>query len=597
MAISLKTKILILPTALIIIFVSGMVCFTHFLSQRIWQREIDKIATVQAKTAEGILGLFERQALKLAAMASQVPGVQEAYALAHQGKEDQARALLRRSFDRIHRQVVRTLKVKSFKIHFHLPPARSLLRIWRQAGKKDGGDDISGFRRSILKVNREHRPATGVEIGRGGFVVRGLVPITGPGGRHLGSVEAMLDFNTICRLAKFLDCENVAAYMTRADLAIATSLRAKKLPRTGNFVQVYSTNQKATAPYVSAQMLEEGSKKKTTILVDKRIVTFFPIIDFSGQPKGAMVFVRDITDLIDSVTNQCYLLILCGVIMVLLIGGGLYFISRSILKSINHTNQVLLDTNTQVSDVSRQFTNSSNKLAEGSSQQASALQDITGLLEDISTQAQSNAENAIEADGLMSQGQEILDQANADMQEMSRSMKSIAEAGKEISKILNTIDGIAFQTNLLALNAAVEAARAGEAGAGFAVVAEEVRTLAQRTAEASRSTHQLISNTIAKIEQGTRLVEKSEQGFQNTAESSAKIASLVSEIAQGSEEQARRLERANQALTEMDRVVQENLASAQESATASGRLGEYAAKMVIIAGDLNRLVTGRWDIG
>ncbi len=171
-------------------------------------------------------------------------------------------------------------------------------------------------------------------------------------------------------------------------------------------------------------------------------------------------------------------------------------------------------------------------------------------------------------------------------------MQEISKASEETSKIIKTIDEIAFQTNLLALNAAVEAARAGEAGAGFAVVADEVRNLAMRAAEAAKNTAALIEGTVKKVSDGTSLVKTTSDAFKEVAGSAAKVGELVGEIAAASTEQAQGIEQVNIAVTEMDKVTQQNAATAEESASASEELNAQAEEMKSFVADLAAMVGG-----
>jgi methyl-accepting chemotaxis protein len=158
-------------------------------------------------------------------------------------------------------------------------------------------------------------------------------------------------------------------------------------------------------------------------------------------------------------------------------------------------------------------------------------------------------------------------------------MGQIASASEETSKIIKTIDEIAFQTNLLALNAAVEAARAGEAGAGFAVVADEVRNLAMRAADAAKNTSELIESTVTKVGDGSSLVSQTNTAFSRVAEDVSKVSNLVGEISAASNEQSQGISQINQAVTEMDKVTQQNAASAEESASASEEMNVQATQM------------------
>ena len=204
-----------------------------------------------------------------------------------------------------------------------------------------------------------------------------------------------------------------------------------------------------------------------------------------------------------------------------------------------------------------------------------------------------NADNAGQANSLMSEAKQVVATANAVHGPLDRVHgRDHASASEETSKIIKTIDEIAFQTNLLALNAAVEAARAGEAGAGFAVVADEVRNLAMRAAEAAKNTANLIEGTVKKVKDGSDLVSKTNEAFQQVAGSSAKAADLVAEIAAASNEQAQGIDQINTAVTEMDKVTQQNAANAEESASAAEEMSAQAETMQGMVGELVAMVGG-----
>ena len=213
----------------------------------------------------------------------------------------------------------------------------------------------------------------------------------------------------------------------------------------------------------------------------------------------------------------------------------------------------------------------SNHLSSSATEQASALEETSASLEEMASMTQRNAQDAQAADRLMTTAKNVATQANRSMSQLTGSMEKISRASEETSKIIKTIDEIAFQTNLLALNAAVEAARAGSAGAGFAVVANEVRSLAMRAAEAAKNTSDLISGTTMNVAEGCAFVTQTSKAFSEVAGTMDKTAELVAAIAAASKEQALGIEQINKAVSEMDKATQNYAATAEELAASAGQ--------------------------
>jgi methyl-accepting chemotaxis protein len=281
-----------------------------------------------------------------------------------------------------------------------------------------------------------------------------------------------------------------------------------------------------------------------------------------------------------------------GVILAMGLG---FLISRGINKTLTRITQGMDEGANQVASASGQVSSSSQSMAEGASQQAASIEETSSSMEEMSSMTKKNAENAGSADRLMKEANQVVATANDSMDKLTRSMEDISKASEETSKIIKTIDEIAFQTNLLALNAAVEAARAGEAGAGFAVVADEVRNLAMRAAEAANNTAELIEGTVKKVNDGSKLVSITNEAFSQVAQSSSKVGDLIAEISAASKEQSNGIEQVNIAITEMDKVVQQNAANAEESASASEEMNAQAEQLRDYVGELVLMVTGRMN--
>ena len=223
---------------------------------------------------------------------------------------------------------------------------------------------------------------------------------------------------------------------------------------------------------------------------------------------------------------------------------------------------------------------SSQTLSQGATEQASAIQQLTASLEHIATQTRLNAENAEEASKLTKKTRENALRGNEHMKEMLHAMDEITIASKNINNIIKVIEDIAFQTNILALNAAVEAARAGQHGKGFAVVADEVKNLAGKSADAAKEITELIENSIAKVQAGSKIANETAQSLNEIVEEIDRAASLIQSIAEASMEQANGIEQVNIGISQVSEVVQNNAAVAEESAAASQELSAHASELM-----------------
>jgi len=280
------------------------------------------------------------------------------------------------------------------------------------------------------------------------------------------------------------------------------------------------------------------------------------------------------------------------VFMSLLIAALVVWAVRGITASLRTTATELRDGSEQVASAASQVSTSAQALSQGSSEQAASLEETSASMEEMASMTRKNADNSQQAAELMSEVDNQVTQSNNALGAMVQSMAAIQDSSNRVSKIIKTIDEIAFQTNILALNAAVEAARAGEAGMGFAVVADEVRNLAQRSAQAAKDTAALIEESISRAGEGSQKVEQVSGSIQSITGSVSKVKALVDEVSVASRQQAQGIDQVSQAVAQMEKVTQSTAATAEESAAASEELNAQAETSMGIVAELQQMVGG-----
>ncbi len=254
-------------------------------------------------------------------------------------------------------------------------------------------------------------------------------------------------------------------------------------------------------------------------------------------------------------------------------------LGQAIVRLLSENNMTLSsvkEASTQITVGSEQVANASQALAQGSTEQASAIQQVTASMDEVTQRTKANATEAGEANVLVQNIKEMATSGNDQMKSMIQAMDDINASSETISKIIKTIDDIAFQTNILALNAAVEAARAGAAGKGFAVVAEEVRNLAGKSAQAAKNTSELIGNSTEAVHIGTEIAQNTAEVLLGVVNSIQAVVEAIDHIATVSAEQSEEVGQVSDGINQISIVVQNNSATAEEGAAASEELSAEA---------------------
>jgi methyl-accepting chemotaxis protein len=328
--------------------------------------------------------------------------------------------------------------------------------------------------------------------------------------------------------------------------------------------------------------------------------SYNPILDAEGRPFKVVKFATDITEqhnvaaaLKDAVeqTQNVTASAQAGDLTQRVSLEGKTGAIKDMCQGVNDLIDKMTEVLSQIAEAGETINTAAGEISTGNTdlsqrteQQATSLQETASSMEELAATVKQNAENAKQANQLAAAASGVAVKGGQVVGNVVTTMSAINESARKIEDIISVIDGIAFQTNILALNAAVEAARAGEQGRGFAVVAGEVRNLAQRSSSAAKEIKDLITDSVSKTAEGTKLVESAGETMNEIVSSVQRVTDIMGEITAASQEQSSGIDQVNQSVTSMDEVTQQNAALVEQAAAAAESLVEQASSLMETVG-------------
>ena len=394
--------------------------------------------------------------------------------------------------------------------------------------------------------------------------------------RDLQAAAKQASLDEFARASRGVDAL-ASSLTTKSDQELAASLRQR--------LDEWKT--------LHAQIVELGDSGRVAEaleILSKKATPLFRSAEESAQSIADLMFKATEDATRSLARSRATTMTVVVITLALVVGALVAWLVRSINSSLRGMSRELGEGGQLVVEASAQMSASAQSMSQGAAEQAASLEETSASMEEIAAMTRTNADNSQQAATLMGEAARVLDHSNQSLADMVTAMTSIKESSNSVSKIIKTIDEIAFQTNILALNAAVEAARAGEAGMGFAVVADEVRSLAQRSAQAARDTTALIEGAIASSGEGSRKVAQAADSFATITARVTDVKRLVDNVSVASGQQAHGIDQVLQTIRQMEKVTQTTAATAEESAAASEQLNQQAGVTMRLVQRLEAMV-------
>jgi len=598
---SIRNKFLY-PTAVVMIAI--IVAISYYAKKRVDLRMEEKAIFNSEKIQKDINHETEKIA-EFAKVISSMLATRKGIAEAYEIKDEPAgrqflRNQLKDEFDALRRNM---MPGHQMRVHFHKTPAKSFLREWRPVGDGDGGDDLTTFRNTIIKVSRSGREVSGIEIGRGGFVIRGISPITS-NGKLIGSVENFYALEDMIKNMKLDNNQSVSIFLDEQSSKISWEMNDKT--GVGSFTLLDQTKPMLPESYKVA-FLNEGFTKPFMTIDNKIVVTTFPIFDFAGSPVGVFYCTYDMSAWVEMENGKLItvniLITICtlSVFVLLILINQKYIMLpfRKVIQAVENMSngdfthnidiqskdefgkiadsfhnmqqklaEVIITVKTvseQFEIVSKQISSSSQSIADGANQQAASSEEVASSIQQITGMVTINIANTQETEKSACLAKNEIAEGNIAVQ-------GTIDAIRQVIQKINIINDIARITNLLALNAAVEAARAGMHGKGFAAVASEIKVLAERSRDAARDIEKISKSSILIAEKSGELLKSSTPHISETS-------NLIQNINSASLEQALGINEINQAIRQLNNIIQTNAAAAEQLAATSEELSVQAENL------------------
>ncbi|WP_334319579.1 methyl-accepting chemotaxis protein [Termitidicoccus mucosus] len=565
---SLRTKLVSLNSVAVVLL-SAAFCVTAFL---VLSSHFDRQAAGQIKLRSEAIDAMLRQDADLLSELSRMAAANPQFPQKVAQGDAEATALLSKSL----------LQGKKADFAFVVRASGALFASsWDKAPPFDPSE-LAGVRAALAG-----RQVHGFEmLGTGSYSLLAAAPIVDQG----RVIAALVAGQTISGSAAWVDSVK-AIHDVECTIFAEDARAATTIVRDGHRI----VGTRMDNPAVIETVLRQGRAFHNRNRIEGRAyeTAYWPLRNADGQVTGMGFIGQDLAYIHDTYYS---LFSSIGIITLLCVGVILttaFFMAKRLGDTLHRLAQSLLGGSDEVNSAATQVSTASQALAASASQQAASLEEASASLEEMSAMTKRNAENASQASVLMKKTRQNAEQGSQEMAAMNQAMEAIRTSSDDTARIIKTIDEIAFQTNILALNAAVEAARAGEAGAGFAVVAEEVRNLAQRSAQAARETSGQISTAIERSALGVRISEQVAASLAHIVENVRQVDHLVEEVTNASHEQNQGILQLNQAVSSMDQIVQSNAAGSEETAAAANELSAQAKTLREAVAHLSALVEGR----